>query len=286
MEDGTRVVTHNGGNGIFFADLALVPAADIVVFLQTNVAAGNPYIDDLMSRIGHRLAEGRPYPEVPEVVPADPERLAELAGEWTLVGGGRLRATAEDDALVVEPLDPEAFARLLSEAPPDAATLALGAERSRRLEETARALLAGDYRPLHRLYGGEVTLERLTAAWSERLAGFAERHGAPLGFEVLGTARREGNDFTVVRFRHENGAEELAFVWQGEPDGRLLGISGGGLPPRLRFRAEASGALAAWDPRSGGTVWLSSEGAGAETRLRFGRGEGALEARRHMPPGS
>ncbi|HLE84920.1 MAG TPA: serine hydrolase [Thermoanaerobaculia bacterium] len=247
LEDGTEVVTHNGGNGIFFADLALVPASGIAVYLQTNVAFGNPYVDDLLGRIGYRLAAGRPYPEVPEVVPADPERLAELAGEWTLAAGGRLRATADDDALVIEPLDPAAFARLLSEAPPDAATLALGAERSRRLDEAARALLAGDYQPLHRLYGGEVTLERLTAAWSERLAGFAERHGAPLGFEVLGTARREGNDFTVVRFRHENGAEELAFVWQGEPDGRLLGISGGGLPPRLRFRAEASGALAAWD---------------------------------------
>jgi hypothetical protein len=178
LEDGAEVVTHNGGNGIFFSDLALVPASGIAVYLQTNVAAGNPYVDDLLGRIGYRLAAGRPYPEVPEVVPADPERLAELAGEWTLAGGGRLRATAEDDALVVEPLDPAAFVR------------------------------------------------------------------------------------------------------QGEPDGRLLGISGGGLPPRLRFRAEASGALAAWDPRSGGTTWLDSEGAGAGTRLRFGRGEQALEARR------
>ena len=285
MEDGTRVVTHNGGNGIFFADLALVPAADIVVFLQTNVAAGHPYIDDLMSRIGHRLAEGRPYPEVPEVVAADPERLAALAGEWTLAGGGRLRATAEADALVVEPLDPAAFARLLSEEPPGAATLALGEERCARLAEVARALLAGDYEPLHRLYGGQVGLERLSAVWAERLAGFAERHGAPRGFEVLGTARRGEEDFTLVRFRHEDGAEEMAFVWQGEPDGRLLGISPGGLPPRLRFRAEASGALAAWDPRSGGTVWLHSEGSGPGARLRFGRGERALEARRPEPGG-
>ena len=103
--EGFRVVTHNGGNGVFFADLALVPNAGIVVFLQTNVAAGKPYVQQLLGRIGFRLAAGRPYPEVPNVVPADPAHLAALAGDWTLADGGRLRATAEADALLLEPLD-------------------------------------------------------------------------------------------------------------------------------------------------------------------------------------
>ena len=145
-----------------------------------------------------------------------------------------------------------------------------------------RALLAGDAAPLHRLYGEgtDVTLERLSAVWKERLAAFAERHGAARGAEVLGTARREDRHFTVVRFRFERGVEDVAFVWQGEPQGRLLGISIGGLEPRLRFRGEAAGGYAAWDPRSGATVPLRVEGAGAAARLLIGGGDQAAAASR------
>ncbi len=280
--EGFRVVTHNGGNGVFFADLALVPDAGIVVFLQTNVLAGNRYVQQLLGRIGFRLAAGRPYPEVPNVVPADPARLAELAGDWALAEGGRLRATAEADALLLEPLDAPAFARLLSIPPQDAADRALGAERNRRLDEAVPALLAGDAAPLHRLYGAgaDVTLERLSAVWAERLAAFAERRGAARGAEVLGTARREDRHFTVVRFRFARGVEDVAFVWQGEPQGRLLGISIGGLEPRLRFRGEAAGGYAAWDPRSGATVPLRVEGAGPAARLLIGEGDRAAAATR------
>ena len=276
--EGMRVVTHNGGNGIHFADLALVPDQGIVVFLQTNVVAGNPYVQRLLGQIGFRMAAGRPYPEVPRVVPADPARLAELAGDWALAGRGRLRATAEADALLLEPLDPEAFASLLSTAPLEPAARALGGERNRRLAAAVRALLASDYGPLHRLYGDAITIERLTATWAERLAGFSERHGAPRAAEVLGTARREERDFTVVRFRFERGSEDVAFVWDVEPEGRLRGISIGGLEPRLRFRGEAAGGYAAWDPRSGESVPLRVEGSGPAARLHIGRGERAAVA--------
>ena len=53
--DGTKIVTHNGGNGIYFADLAIVPDTGLVVFLMTNVIAENRSANSLLEQIGMRF---------------------------------------------------------------------------------------------------------------------------------------------------------------------------------------------------------------------------------------
>lgn len=277
-----RVITHNGGNGIHFADLALVPGSDLVVFLQTNVAAGNAYVNRLLEQIGFRLVGGQPYPEVPVVVAADPARLATLAGEWRLESGGRLRAVAEGGTLTVEPLDRDSFAALLSLPPAGAAVRELGRQRTGGLEAAVPPLLAGDASALHRLYGGEVELERLSEVWRDRLAGFAEDVGALAGADVLGTARRADRDYTLVRFRGERGTRDLVFVWEAAAEGRLLGVTFGGFAPRLTFRAEPGGGWVAFDPQSGGALRMRAEGEGAAQRLRIG--DPPVAATR-VPPG-
>jgi CubicO group peptidase (beta-lactamase class C family) len=265
-----RVITHNGGNGIHFADLALVPGPNVVVFLQTNVAAGNAYVNRLLEQIGFRLVGGQPYPQVPVVVAADPARLAALAGEWRLESGGRLRAAAEGETLSVEPLDRDAFGALLSLPPADAAVRELGRRRTERLEAALPPLLAGDASGLHGLYGGAVELERLSEVWRDRLAGFAENVGALAGVEVIGTARRADRDYTLVRFRGERGVRDVVFVWEAPAEGRLLGVTFGGFVPRLGFRAEPGGGWVAFDPQSGGTLRMRAEGEGEAARLRIG----------------
>lgn len=265
-----RVITHNGGNGIHFADLALVPGPNVVVFLQTNVAAGNAYVNRLLEQIGFRLVGGQPYPQVPVVVAADPARLAAIAGEWRLESGGRLRAAAEGETLSVEPLDRDAFGALLSLPPADAAARELGRRRTERLEAALAPLLAGDASGLHALYGGGVELARLSEVWRDRLGGFAEDVGALAGAEVLGTARRGDRDYSLVRFRGERGVRELAFVWEAPAEGRLLGVTFGGFVPRLTFRAEPGGGWVAFDPQSGGALRMRAEGEGAPARLSFG----------------
>lgn len=282
LPDGTEVVTHNGGNGIFFADLALVPEHGVTVFLMTNVAAANGFVGGLLGQIGERLIAGEPYPDVPRIVPGQSGRLAPLAGEWAFAEGGRLRATVVGEALRVEPLDAGGFARLMSNEPLPPPAIARHGERTRRIGEAARALLAGDVGPLHRLYGeGAVTRERLEEAWSGRLAGFVERHGPSRGIEVVGTALRGGRDETLVRFLGERGAETVTFVWSGAAgDGSLRGISPRGDPGWLEFRPEASGGLAAWDGDRGTADRLRPDGVEPDLRLVFGDGDAARTARR------
>lgn len=271
---GAKVVTHNGSNGVFFADLALLPESGTVIYLMTNVSSGNGYVQRILEQIGYRLLAGRAYPDVPRIGTADPERLRALAGDWVLPGGGTVRATADGDALVVEPLDPVAFARLFSTTAQDDAGRRLSTERGQLLLGALRALLARDFAPLHRLYGPAVDIEQLTRNWTTRLAEFAQRHGMIRDVELVGVARRGEQHFFLVRFRGERGFEELTFVWEGAPAGRLRGISGAGLATRLRFHPEASGGWAAFDRRSGETVPLRVEGG----RLIVGRGELAVTA--------
>lgn len=58
-----QVITHNGGNGIFFADMAIYPDTQVVMVLQTNVADQWPSSDRLLGVIGARLFTGAPYPD-------------------------------------------------------------------------------------------------------------------------------------------------------------------------------------------------------------------------------
>jgi hypothetical protein len=170
-----------------------------------------------------------------------------------------VRITAETDGFVLEPLDVQAFGALLSTDRRSDAERHAGEERGARVLAAIRALLAGDVAPLHTLYGGNVTVERVNATWKERIDRFKELQGNPIGATLLGTARRGGDDFILVQFRFERGAEDVAFVWNGRPDGKLAGISPSGMPANLRFRAEESGGYAAFDRRSGASVGLHAE---------------------------
>ena len=73
---GTKVVTHNGGNGIHFADFAIVPESRTVVFLQSNVIADVLVGNQLLGQIGARLIGNTPYPHVPDVVAVSGAELA------------------------------------------------------------------------------------------------------------------------------------------------------------------------------------------------------------------
>jgi CubicO group peptidase (beta-lactamase class C family) len=55
LDDGGWMVGHNGGNGIFFADLLYLPDVDLTVFVATNHAGAD---EDAAFRIAETLVEG------------------------------------------------------------------------------------------------------------------------------------------------------------------------------------------------------------------------------------
>jgi CubicO group peptidase (beta-lactamase class C family) len=243
--DGTKIVTHNGGNGIFFADLAIVPDADLVVFLMTNVISETRAANPLLEQIGSRFVAGRPYPEIPEIVDRDEEALKAVTGTYRLADDlGEYLVTSEGRSLFVEARGWPAFALLNSVREAPAGRL----DKLSRLAETFVAgNMKGDFKPLFEAYGGAVALDRIKAHWEELLAMNGKVRGKVLRFEVLGSARTAERDETAIRFYCEKGTVDLTYVWDLEKEGRLLGRSARGLAVRLRLYPFGAGDFFTWD---------------------------------------
>ena len=276
VADDRKVVTHNGGNGIFFADMAIVPDAGLVVFLQTNVVADLPVAERLLEQIGMRRAAGEPYPEVPDVVEAAAEDLAALAGEYRLAGG-TLRVTADGQNLFIGSAGRQAFAYLHSTRRVDMDR----AERmSARIDQIVTAYLAGNFTPQYEAYGRRTSIERLESGWRESLREWEDEHGPLRGHEILGSTMRPGRDVTVVRFLFEHGHADRAYVWTDGAQERLLGYSRRGLDPRLRFVPVTGGAFASWDRMTGASKPLRFEPGREGVGLTLGAGDQAVHGQR------
>ncbi len=242
---GAKVVTHNGGNGIFFADMAIVPEAGLAVFLMTNVISETRVANSLLEQIGARFLAGRDYPAIPEVVPMDPPALAALAGTYKLPGGaGAFRLTMDGEALFIEAEGRQAFAALHSVRDAEPGRLD---KLDLMMDRIIAANRKGDFGPWFEAYGGRVPQERLKARWAEIMGEIEGARGRFLRHEVLGTARTLGRDETVVHFLCERGAAERTYVWDIEKEGRLLGMSMRGLALRLRLYPSGERELFTWD---------------------------------------
>jgi CubicO group peptidase (beta-lactamase class C family) len=243
--DGTKIVTHNGGNGIYFADLAIVPDTGLVVFLMTNVIAENRSANSLLEQLGMRFLGGRPYPAIPEVVDMGASALASFAGTYTLpAGAGAYRVSADGKSLFIEAEGPKAFALLNSvqEAEPGRFD-----KLSKLMGGIIAANMKGDFNPLSKAYGGDVAPDRLKARWADLMAESEKVRGKFQRFEVLGTARTADRDETVIRFFCEKGSVDLTYVWDLKEEGRLRGRSARGLTVKMRLYPSGERDFFTWD---------------------------------------
>ncbi len=243
--DGTKIVTHNGGNGIYFADLAIVPDTGLVIFVMTNVIAENRSANSLLEQLGMRFLAGRPYPSIPEIVDLDEAALKAFAGTYRLPGDkGAFRMMMDGQALFIEAEGRNAFALLNSVRDAEPGRLD---KLSKIMEGIIAANMKGDFIPLSNAYGGEVAPERLKARWADLMAESEKVRGRFQRFEVLGTARTEERDETVIRFYCEKGTVDLTYVWDLKEEGRLSGRSARGLTVRMRLFPSGESDFFTWD---------------------------------------
>jgi CubicO group peptidase (beta-lactamase class C family) len=243
--DGSKIITHNGGNGIFFADLAIVPDAGLVVFLMTNVIAETRVANALLEQLGMRFLAGQPYPSIPEIVDLDEAALAALAGTYRLPGdGGGYRLTMDGGALFIEAEGSKAFTVLNSVREAEPGRLD---KLSRLTGQIITGNRKGDFAPLFKAYKGRSPIERLKERWADVTQMIEKDLGPILRHEVLGTARTQDRDETVVRFHCEKGSTDMTYVWDLKEEGRLLGRSDRGLAVRMRLYPSGERDLFTWD---------------------------------------
>jgi prepilin-type processing-associated H-X9-DG protein len=243
-----RVITHNGGNNVLFADMAIFPDDDVVIVLQTNVVADWPLANSLLEFIGARLFDGASYPVVPVLADIDPDDVAPLAGLYVSgEGDERLEfsVTAEGSELLLSPGNSRTFARLHS-------TRVIDLERSERLSNRITEIVAAyverdDMLPLFDAYGGRAALEELEQGRAAQRMRNEQAFGPLTGFTIFGTALRNGRDVTLARHLLENGHYDSAFVWDPDREEYLLGRSSRGLDPVLRFVPTGDSTFGSWD---------------------------------------
>jgi len=243
--DGKKVVTHNGGNGIFFADMAIVPDEGFVAIVMTNVISETRVASSLLGQIGMRFVAGKPYPSIPDIVDLEEGALGAFARTYRLTGdGGGFQVTKDGQSLFIEAEGQGAFDVLNS-------VRAAEPERLTTLTKLAERIVAGnragDFDPLFKAYEGVVPKDRLKSSWEESIREIEAEHGRVLRHEVLGSARTEVRDETVVRFHCEKGFSQMTYVWDLEKEGRLLGRSVRGLAVRIRLYASGPNEFFTWD---------------------------------------
>ena len=243
-----RMITHNGGNTIFFADMAIFPDDNVVIVLQTNVVSDWPLANQLLEIISARLFEGEEFPLVPDRVDADADAITAFVGNY-VSGEGEQKldyvVSAEGGELLVSPGNPLSFSYMHSTRDVD---MERCGRLSNRIAEIVAAYVEKDnLQPLFEAYDGRAPLEVLEQGWAVRKQRGQEEVGALLGFSVLGAAMRNGRDVTLVRYEFENGHRDEAFVWDPDEEERLLGRSGRGLEPVLRFVPTGESMFGSWD---------------------------------------
>lgn len=245
---GKKLVAHNGGNGISFADFLRFVDEGHCIFVATNVA----------SRVRESLAydlaailHGRPARALPETLERDRASLERYAGRYPLGPDSALEVLNLGDRLVLTGHGPDADELLYDEA---------ALARMTQVRELFAAICRGDDAPFLSAYKGRQSRESILAELAAARARWKEQLGA---FRESGlAAARPGEETRVLAAaRFERGSACLVTTWgpasrlfafecldsapfQGPPRVELFPVSatefrsyedGAGLGPAVRF---------------------------------------------------
>jgi CubicO group peptidase (beta-lactamase class C family) len=224
---GTKLIAHNGGNGIFAADFRRYVDDKVVLYIASNNADMSALA---VSQHLPQIIFGGQYALPPKVVSIDPKTLGEYSGAYRLPSGAGLTVSVDRGRLQISGDTQETFSLL-------ATGEATNIERLNALNNRAAAIIEGgskgDYAAMHQAFRSGVPLERIKAMESRAWENWRGRWGAFKGFKVLGTARDpEGGATTSTRLDFERGSVFVHYVWE---EGAIVGVRAGPTMPGSVF---------------------------------------------------
>jgi CubicO group peptidase (beta-lactamase class C family) len=278
---GTRLITHNGGNGIFAADFRRYVDEGIVIVIGSNRSDFSSIaIDPQVAR----LVFGMEYTLPPAPAKLESKALERFAGTYALPSGGRLIVSAAP----ANTGDPRHPGLTVAAEGKDAFLLMVGggaeekdggqsAERERRLLDALEASHRGEFGPIATLFG--IPLPQATEEVRSNWRRLEERHGPFRRSEILGTVTSRGRATTYVRLWFENGSAVTEYGWEG-PTVTTARVRSG--PPGARFVPRSATEFASYDPRSGTVreIGFETGEAGAVTVLVVRTETGMVQAKR------
>jgi CubicO group peptidase (beta-lactamase class C family) len=238
--DGTRLLSHVGGNLVFEADFRRYVDDRSVIVMSANGAdfsalAVSPHVEARLY--------GHPDPDPPAPVAGAPEVAARCAGDYAVADGERLRvealhagtgasagagagsspsggagagggasgSPAGSGRLTFMPQGPRGLALLTSGASADLRDLL--ADHAEKAAAVLEPLRQGDYAPLAHLMG--LPLEDTLRLARPPLDEVKAALGAWTGARMLGSALLGGHLLTYARFDFERGSRFAELLWEG-----------------------------------------------------------------------
>ncbi len=246
---GTRLIAHNGGNGIYVAELLRFVDEHVTIFVTSTVS-------DLTAtqavRVLSHIVFGEPYDLPPARVAVSVSAMHSAVGTYHLADGSRLVVWQQDRRLMADAVGQQAYQLLVSG---DTASAPASARLNERSATIVAALVHGDVRLLREALGpGSPDSASVTQQETALMMGRRERFGAFQSVEVLGTVVGQGGELlTTVRINFANGAATNIYSWNRE--GFIMDV--GARPfAATELIASANGEFRAFDARTGRGVRL------------------------------
>jgi CubicO group peptidase (beta-lactamase class C family) len=214
---GTRLVTHNGGNGVYVAEFQRFVDEGVTIFLTSTNAEmkASP-----MARVVERIVFGEPYELPPAAAAVSAGSLAAVAGTFVLPDGGRLMIRADRGQLLADAIGQSAFALL---AAGDTSSSPGAAELNAKVRTIVEALVKSDIRPLVALLADQPDTADVGRQERALLSDRRQRWGELRSVDVLGTVPgAEGGLTTTARLTFERGIATNLYTWG--PAGRIVDL--------------------------------------------------------------
>ncbi len=214
---GRRLITHNGGNGIFSADFRRFVDGNVVIFIASNLSEFAPV--DYVSRDISRLLFGSPCNQPPETVSMSGTVLAGFAGTYRLPSGATIEVTREGSGLLLTGSGAQAADLLAGGTGEEKSPMI--AQLREMSEDILRRAMDGDFTGIHQALGGQIPLESIESQERRWMQMRADRYGAFRDLSAVSTTL-DGDRVTVyIRIDYERGSGYIACIWR---EGELAGI--------------------------------------------------------------
>ncbi len=208
----TRLVAHNGGNGVFAADFRRYVDENVVIYAASNAEPSAIALTEVLPAI----VFGGDYAMPPDVIGLEASALDRLAGSYALGSGSHIDLTRDGANLRAVATGADAFALLHSPLPEE-----VSAKLNARVGAMVEASAKGDFKPIAEAFGGMVPLADVAENEGRMWGNLRERLGAFKRVEVIGSARMRPMAATVARLEFERGSQYIRFGWE---QGELVGI--------------------------------------------------------------
>jgi CubicO group peptidase (beta-lactamase class C family) len=261
---GTRLVTHNGGNGVYVAEFLRFVDDKVTIFLASTVSE---LTATQAVRIVSRIVFGQPYELPPERVAVAPAALTAIAGPYRLADGSQLTLRMADGRLMAEAVGQQAYALL---ATGDTASPPGAAEANERARTIVHALVVGNVSPLLAALGeGAPDSAEVSRLEGELMAARRERLGAYKSLDVIGSLRApDGGLRTTVRLNFERGGATNIYTFNRS---RRIEDLGARPSTAVELIPSRGGEFRTYDPRGGTGMRLLIEGGAATAITPSGR---------------